>query len=200
MPTQVIPLSRAGAWMRNIGKVMPETAKRGLYSAGLRLVGYLKTQDTLPRDRGVYRAGWKCDREDYGAVVYNDAYHALFIEGGVRAQNVKVGRKLIDALAEWAKRKGIGTRQVGTKRTSKATVGKGKGRLKLESTTVVWRRVKPSDEVLRGIAFAIAKNFQKRGIFKPDQGGLRPLAIASNVVAPQFIRDEVAREIKREFG
>lgn len=51
----------------------------------------------------------------------------------------------------------------------------------------------------RGVAFAIAKNMQRRGIF----GGGAGLGILRELIDKDLLglmRDEIAREIKREFG
>lgn len=61
-----------------------------------------------PVDRGTYRGGWSVDPlPDEGAIIYNDELHALVIEHGARADNVKIGRSMIQALTEWVMRKGI---------------------------------------------------------------------------------------------
>jgi hypothetical protein len=183
MPTNVIQLSEAGGWVAKVGRDMPEAAKRGLFAAAIRLVGTLK-QLELPTDRGIARSGWKAEKLDDGAAVFNGVTQAVLMEGGVRAENVKIGRKMIDALAEWARRKGVGAR------FSKV---QGGGRL-------IQHRTRPSEEALRGVAWAIAKSMQKRGIFSPQLGGLRPLERTTKSLGPEYVRQEVAREIKRSFG
>lgn len=113
---------------------------------------------------------------DY-VVVENLTLQAAFIEHGVRAGNVKIGRKLIEALTAWVKRKGIGGRII-----------KGKdGRA---------RHVKASTKEAEGIAWAIAKSFQKKGIFGPK--GFQVLKKASRQ-APRFMREEVQAKL-RELG
>jgi hypothetical protein len=77
----------------------------------------------------------------WGAEVANAVPHGLFIEHGVRAKNVKPGRKMIDALAAWVKRKGI-------------VAGRG-------------RNVAAQ---ARGVAFAIAQSMRRKGIFNRGKG------------------------------
>lgn len=94
-----------------------------------------------PVDRGVYRAGWRMRPKKWGAEVANAVPHAGFVEHGVRGSNVKPGRKMIDALAAWAKRKGL-------------VKGKGKGAVM----------------AARSVAFAIARSMRRRGIFNRGKG------------------------------
>lgn len=197
MPATVIPLERAGAWVSGVGKRMPEATKRGLFAAAHRLVGTLKVMD-LPLDRGTARAGWKAERVERGAAVFNTVLQAVLMEGGVRADNVKVGRKMIDALTEWARRKGIGVRHENSAKVSRLPKKLGGSGKAYWTKTVV--KVKPTDELLRSVAWAIATKMKKTGIFEPQRGGLRPLAITTRKYGPQYVREEVAREIKREFG
>lgn len=195
MPATVIPLEQAGAWVQTLGRQMPKAAQRGLLAAANRIVATVRLLQ-LPTDRGVARAGWRAESIPDGAVVYNNVLQATMMEGGVRPDHVKIGRAMIDALAEWVKRKGIGTTNgTGKKR---ATVDFGTG--KATTLQVVHRRVKPSDAVIRSIAWAIAKKMQRRGIFKPEEGGLRPLEKTTKQLGPAYVREEVAREIRKEFG
>ena len=94
---------------------VPELRKavvRGIHSAAIRLVGLIQTSiipslHPTPVDRGVWRAGWKYEQLEDGSEIYNDEPHAPFIDFGVRAENVKPGKKMIDALAAWVERKGL---------------------------------------------------------------------------------------------
>jgi hypothetical protein len=162
---------------------MPDAARRGLFAAANRLVNTLK-QLELPTDRGIARAGWKAEKLDDGAAVFNGVLEAVLMEGGVRPENVKVGRKMIDALTEWARRKGLGAQHVDVE---------GGGRL-------IRHETRPPEEALRGVAFAIANAMKKKGLFRPDQGGLKPLERTTKSLGPEFVRQEVTREIKRVFG
>lgn len=117
-----IDISQAPAWLASMGSGVKVAAMRGLYSAAIRTVQHIQTsvipaEPRVPVDRGIYRAGWRAEHIPEGALVVNRVPHAIFIEYGVRAANVKPGRAMIDALAEWVRRKGIeksgtGARQV----------------------------------------------------------------------------------------
>lgn len=168
MPTTTIKLSEAGGHFEKLAKEMPEAAKRGLVAAGFRLVQHLQLQE-LPLDRGRYRADWRCTPISNGAEVTNLSDQALFIEESVRAENVKIGRAMISALSEWARRKGLAPRR-----------GGGKG---------------PSDPY-RSMAWAIASRMKLRGIFNPP-AGLHPLKTATLLEGPRYVREEVERELKR---
>ncbi len=178
MPALTIPLKEAGPWVARLGRAMPEAAHRGLVAAAFRLAGHLKTL-RLPLDRGTYRAGWNAEKTDDGAAVFNKTIQAVLVEGGVRPENVRIGRKMIDALAEWAGRKGLGS---------------------TGSSKIAWRRRRAAPDVLRGIAWGVARNIKKRGLFEAQNGGMRPLEKATKTVGVEFVRQEVLRAIKREFG
>lgn len=84
----------------------------GLQSAAARgvqdiIVRIIPSRTPQPVDRGVYRSGWRFYPAPNGAVIECFEPHAVLIEDGVRASNVKIGRAMIQALAEWVKRKGI---------------------------------------------------------------------------------------------
>jgi hypothetical protein len=91
---------------------MALSAHRGMKSAALfgiqtiitKLIPQAKPHP--PVDKGLYRAAWRVQDNgvDKPVEIVNNAPHALFIEYGVRASNVKIGRKMISALAEWSKR------------------------------------------------------------------------------------------------
>jgi hypothetical protein len=160
---------------------MEDAAKRGLLSAAVRTVAYVQN-DLIPAalpqpvDRGTYRAGWRAEPRPGGAAVVCDAPHAALIEGGVRAANVKPGRAMVQAIAEWARRKGLGGRMV-----------QGKG-----GTT---RFKKATEDEATQIAWAIVRSMQKRGIFDGGRG-LGIFKKAKEQI-PRFIREEVARELRK---
>jgi hypothetical protein len=89
--------------------------------------------------------------------------YAAIIEYGARGENIKIGRKMIEALAAWAKRHGM--------------VGPEPG----DDTRVAW---------------GIATNLAKRGIFNEGKG-LRILEKSLKKLQP-ILDEEYAREIKRE--
>lgn len=87
-----------------------EAALKGLHSAAMRAVQVIQTEIIpslvpQPVDRGLYRAGWRWTPESTGALIFNVEPHASFIEHGVRAANVKIGKAMIQALTEWVVRK-----------------------------------------------------------------------------------------------
>lgn len=173
-----------GRYLNQLSATMRDAAMRGLHSAALRTVQHIQIEiipsiTPEPVGRGAYKAGWHVEPLPNGYVVVNNLLQAVFIEHGVRAENVKIGRKLIDALTEWVRMKGIG-----------ATVKTTKGGLK--------KVVKATQEEARGIAWAIAKNMKKVGIFNKGNGW--NVLGRANKMAPQFIREEVAREMKKQFG
>jgi len=181
-------LKQGSAWVRGIANNLPTAAKRGLYSAGLRIMSDLQNDNSLPRDRGMYRAGWRCEPTDYGADVYNVTNQALFIEHSVRPENVKIGPKVIQALAEWVKRKGLGV-------TYKAVALGKKGGQWVEGHGYV-KKMKPAAAEILRIAWAIARTHKKRGIFNSPVG-LRPLQTAFGKNARRYAEAEVKREISR---
>lgn len=112
--TTRLTLKEAGAWVGKLTAKRKSAAHRGLVSAAHRAVAIVKAElipaaVPQPVDRGVYRAGWVVAEipNEGGALILNAEPHALFIEHGVRAANVKVGRQMIAALQEWARRHGF---------------------------------------------------------------------------------------------
>ncbi len=149
-----------------------KAALRGLYSAAQRTVSIIQTEiipaePRVPVDRGIYKAGWRARPTSDGAEVSNSTPHAIFIEDGVRADHVKVGRRMVDALAGWVARKGLTGAAKGVEKAAEA----------------------------RRIAWAIAKSMQKKGIFNAG-GGLNIMAKARSRL-PAIIEQEVRAEIAR---
>lgn len=126
----------------------------------------------VPVDRGIFRAGWQARAAPDGAVVYNAAPHAAFVEYGVQAQNVKPGRAMIDALAAWVIRKRIVNKKGGS---PAAKAGQ--------------------EAEARQVAWAIAMSMQSKGIFNRGKG-LRFLERATKMV-PKWVSEEIAREVAR---
>ncbi len=161
-----IDVSQAPAWVTLMGKQVRVAAMRGLYSAAVRAVAHIQTvvipsEPRVPVDRGLYRAGWRAVRIPGGAMVTNTVPHAVIIEYGVKAANVRAGRKMLDALTDWVRRKGLEKSETGARR----------------------------------VAYAIAMSMKRKGIFNGGKG----LRILENAVKriPQFIGEEVAREIRK---
>jgi len=180
-------------------------ARKGLFSAALKTVAAIQTKaipnaKPSPVDRGRYRAAWRARKTDYGAIVENLVPYAGPIEYGVRAGNVKPGRAMITAIAEWAKRKGIG-RTLKTSKKNKVVnfsdgFGSKAGKAKVIQHNTKW--VKATDSQALSIAWAIVKSMQKKGIFHRGHG----LKIFASIVPsiPDFIRAEVGAELKKAFG
>lgn len=150
--------------------------KRGLFSAAIRAVGVIQNElipaeNPQPVDRGAYRAGWRAEETPRGADVVNDMPVAPIIDGGARPENIKIGRAMIEALAEWAKRKGFSPRGI----------PKGGS----------------PEKAYESIAWAIATNMKKNGIFKRD--GVLGLHITDKMVVrlKGFLGEEIAREMNR---
>lgn len=179
-------LSEGDALARWLEESSGEAVHRGLLSAGFRLLGVI-TSEIIPQEKpppifdGAYRAAWRVQTVEGGAEVLNDMPYAGPIEDGVRAENVKIGRPMIEALAEWVRRKGL-TGHAPGKRSSPETRAEA-----------------------RQIAWAIARAMQGtpgkegKGIFNRD--GKQGLGIARKAAerAPEIVADEVQREFSRRF-
>lgn len=182
----VVSLDQAAAMVDGIKDKFRAAAIAGLRVAAVRALRVVTTQivpsrKPPPVDRGVYRAGWKVESLPNGAAIYNDTPQAKFIEYGVRASNVKIGRAMIDALTEWVRRKGIGG---GVTKTGKPR--------------------KPNENQARAIAWAIARRAKSRSglaFFAGPRGdGYQILRELSDQHLPAIIREEVAREMARAVG
>jgi hypothetical protein len=175
-------VDEAHKWLTQVNDRAKAATLRGLNAAALRTVAHIQNSiipslKPVPVARGIYRAGWHVEKLPNGAHVVNTVAQAMFIEHGVRAENVKISRPMIEALAAWVRMKGIG---------GKVVTGKG-GRMVVKRAT--------QDEAT-AIAWAIAKTMQKKGIFGD---GFKVLEQAAKMI-PGFIQQEVQRELKREFG
>ncbi len=171
----------------HVSDAIEKGRRAGMLSAGMRLVGVIQNElipqakPHPPEDQGAYKAAWHAEPTATGADVYNDSPHAPIIEYGARAANIKVGRKLIDALSEWIVRKGL--------------AGKGRGSIQARAH---------ADEV-RSFAFAIAKSMQGFGMnrsgppgifnYSDPRGGLR-IAEKARARAPKIVAEEIAAEIR----
>ena len=107
-------IGQAGALTAHVREQIRGAKERGVLSAAARLVQIIKTElipheTPPPVDQSSYIDGWNFGPTPTGAEVFNTVPHAPVIEWGARGENVKIGRKLIDALAEWAVRKGYAT-------------------------------------------------------------------------------------------
>lgn len=157
-----------------------KAAMRGALSASMRLVQHITTEiipkeTPQPVDRGHYRSGFEFEATDDGADVFNTIPYASIIENGARADNIKIGRVMIDAIAQWIIRKGL--------------VGKARGaKAKADQITEA-----------RNIAWAIATAMKKRGIF--NRNGFEGLRVVEKAMlkAREFLEEEISREITRAF-
>jgi hypothetical protein len=107
-----ITLKQAAQRTDELKEKWRKAAVLGLQSAAARgvqdiITRIIPSRTPQPVDRGVYRSGWRFYPAPDGAVIECFEPHAILIEDGVRAGNVKIGKKMIDALAEWVQRKGI---------------------------------------------------------------------------------------------
>ena len=110
-----IDIQQAPAWVTKLGIDIRAAALRGLLSAALRTKNHIVTEiipqePRVPEDRKTYTNAWQVEKLPNGALVYNSAPHAPLIEYGVRAENVKIGRLMIEALTAWVARKGLASK------------------------------------------------------------------------------------------
>ena len=214
MTTQIELDNAAKHLEETIANKRREAIERGLLSAGLRLQKTIQTKiiparSPKPVDRGVFKAGWRVYREGSGdsfaVVIENPVQHAAFIEYGVRAANIKPGRRMIAAIAEWVLRKKIVKASQFKAKPKKDTSDRQlravdtRGiKFRKGDRAAMTRELKQraaEDESIR-VAWAIAKKMQKRGIFNGGTGfGI--LKEAMQVYAPKYILEEVTRELKK---
>jgi hypothetical protein len=166
-------LAKLEQWL---GAKHADGLRRGILSAAFRGLGVIQNEiipaeKPQPVDVGAYRAAWHVEATDRGADLVNSLPYASVIEHGARPENVKIGRKMIEALAEWARRKGF----------APAAIPKGGDPAK----------------AYEGVAWAIATAMKRRGIFNRD--GVQGLHVADKAIARirGFLQEEVTREINR---
>jgi hypothetical protein len=179
-----VDLKNTPSLLDRIGKDVAGAGMRACFSTALRLVGVIvneliPAEHPAPVDTRAYAAAWEASRVPDGAVVSNSMPYAGVIEGGARAENIKIGRKMISALTEWVRRKGI----VSKKRD--VPVGNRKLKSKAEYGSDV-----------TSAAWAIATAMKKRGIF--NRNGSKGLGIAEKATkrAPDIFKEELARELE----
>lgn len=178
-------IAELAGWTKN---VLKSGARKGAISAANRLVSIIQTEvipneNPPPVDIGTFRMGFRAEPTDDGAVVINTAPHAKIIEYGARAENIKVGRKMIDALVEWIMRKGL--------------VLTPKGLKIIHRTFKTPESRKTAETEARQLAWAIAQNMKKRGIFnRNDEKGLQITRKALKRGRAMIIK-EVITEIKK---
>jgi hypothetical protein len=162
----VMSISQGEKWVRLLASAYPNAARKGLLSAAMRITRDLQSDPSIPRDRGTLRSGWRCQKLSDGAEIINVAPHFPFVENSVHAERIKVGRKMIAALEEWAKRKKL---------------------------TLTMKKAGPM--TYRAIAWAIAMKMKVRGIFNAPFG-LHPLETTMNTRAKGYAKEEIEREVK----
>ena len=100
------------ALRKYLAEMLETSARRALLSTGMRVLQRIITVviPSYPRQpvaRGTYRAAWRFKQTEDGCEIYNTSPHGPIVEYGARAANIKIGRKMIDALVDWLKIKGI---------------------------------------------------------------------------------------------
>lgn len=190
----VVDLKDADQYFGMVGREVRAAAKAGLLSAAMRAVTVIVTQiipsrSPSPVDRGVYRAGWKFRALANGAMYFNNEEHALFVEGGVRAENVKPGESMIAALTKWVMRKGLNTKF----RESQVFVRRSKT-WRPRAVKVGGNRTQRA----KNVAWAIARVMQKKGIFNGQGGkGLGIMREMNERYIGGIVNQEIASEIAR---
>lgn len=175
---QVVDIKDSKSVIDKLEADVRKTILAGLLSAGYRLVSHIQNvvipnEPRIPVDRGIYRAGWRVLPIPNGAYVHNTTPYAGIIEEGVKGENVKPGKAMIDALTVWVLRKGLVKK-------------KGRG----VSANAA------AEQEARAVAWAIAMSMQKKGIFDKGQG-LHILKKATDAMLKSFVFEEVAKAMKR---
>lgn len=117
MTATKIDISEVEELGRRLGIALDKIAARAVLSTAHRVVQKITTvtipaEPRPPIDRRLYAAGWVAKPVSGGAMIQNTVPYASIIEYGARAENIKIGRAMIDALEAWAKRKGIGKNEM----------------------------------------------------------------------------------------
>jgi hypothetical protein len=170
-------------------------ARAGAMSAAVKVISVIQNEiipqeNPVPVDIGTFRAGFRPEATPFGAVIVNTAPHAIFIDQGVRAENVKIGRKMLEALTQWIMRKGLGLQ----------TKGEGVARVIVRPRTP---KAKADYEAqARQMAWAIAQAMKRRGIFKEGAGlqiSRKAIERTRGIVA-QEMANEVIKALKAKGG
>lgn len=175
-----VDLKDASTFFQNLEGERKKQAIAGCRLAAVRCVATIQSviipsRKPQPVDRGIYRAGWKVQSLPNGAAYYNDSPVAAIIEYGARAGNIKIGRKLLAALAEWVIRKGI----------VKRIKGDAQG---TATQNAAW-----------AMAWAIAKKAQAGAGFhnRFAGGGQQVMKDCNERFASDFMVEEINREMNR---
>jgi hypothetical protein len=175
-------ISQKDAIVKHVSGAIERSAKRGMLSAALKIQAIIQTEiipaeDPPPINTRAYAAAWGNPpvETDQGIDLVNTMPYASIIEGGARAENIKIGTAMIDALTSWVIMKGL--------------VGRPRGAAGRQQ----------AEQDARQIAWAIAVSMKKKGIFNRGGTGLR-IAEKAAKRAPAIVAHEVAAEIKRAMG
>ncbi len=105
-----IPASQATAWLTRIVRrfeqdIAPRIQRDSAAFGIAHIVGVVvpETQPYPPVDTGAFRAGFRVG--DEGSILHVNPKLFHIIDKGVPKENVKVSRKMIDALTFWVQRK-----------------------------------------------------------------------------------------------
>lgn len=160
-------------------KAMLVTASRVVHRINTEIIPGISPHQ--PVDRGTARAGYRVETIGNRVYIVNHVLHALFMEEGVRAENVKPGRAMIAALAAWAKRKGLDVSKYQSSAMS----------TKRESLSI-------GSEPYTKLAWGIAKSMKKKGIFGAQNtpSGLQIIHKAMSNVKT-WLSDEMKRELSK---
>lgn len=176
--TVVIDLKNAGAYIGALPDHHRNLAISALRIAAAHCVQTIQSviipsRNPQPVDRGIYRAGWKVDSIPEGAVFYNDSPIAAIVEHGVRGSNVKIGRKMLAALAEWVVRKGMVKKIAGGVQNTAQTNA---------AMSIAWAIAK---------AAAAGRGFHNRY----SDGGQQIMSECNVRFTNEYVRDEIQRAI-----
>lgn len=164
-------------------------SKKGTISSAMKMVQIITTEiipaiERPPVDTRAYAAGWRVEMSENGANVVNTLPYASIIEFGAREENIKIGRKMIDALTAWVLRKGLMMDRES-----------GKMSVRPRKASNMEERINHEQEA-RNLAWAIAKGMQKRGIF--NRNGQRGLRVGQQALAR--VRPLAMKEIERAIA
>jgi len=182
-----IPIDRPDQLAEHLSKQVKSIVSRALMSSAMRLIGVIQndlipSEDPPPILNRHYASGWIPEPQPNGDVhIKNTMPYAAVIEWGAKAENIKIGRAMIEALTEWVITKGL--------------VGRPKNAV---------QRAQAQFEA-RNMAWAIAQAMKNPpsgkmgGIFNRNgQNGLR-IAEKAGKRAPEIVSEEIARESKKAF-
>lgn len=108
MAHKVIDVRQLGNALRELQASVPKAVERGLRDGALMLRGPLvqieiAKANPQPFDQGQYKASWGSRDVDGGAIVFNLAKHAAFVERGRRPGRMPP----MSPIREWVRRKGL---------------------------------------------------------------------------------------------